>query len=403
MIGRAILRTTFWLSVGDAATLVAFAVVAIVVARRLGAAALGDYSMAMTIGALLQIVADAGYNMWLTRTVARQPERIGAVLAEAIGTKAVLWCATLPLALAVAAAHSSTALALTVVVALDVLASCIGFAVLAALRGVERYVAPQLISSGYSLVAAVAMVAAIVLCDSLVLAVVLMTAIGTGRALHLLARFRAETGEHLHSEHLAASLRLRNVAAQLGQQWRLWLVNIASSIVHRVPLVVLGLRGGSAEVGYFSAAFRIYSAARIVPGALFNVALPRLAADGSTAVVRSIAVAGAALGIGIAAAMWIAAEPIVRITFALDAAIEPLQFFALAFVGLSLKTTLEALLIGRRRDRLVAGAVTLGAIVSVVVALLLPPTATMFSLLHVAIEWLLFIVLAVWLVRWRLR
>lgn len=403
MIGRAILRTTFWLSVGDAATLVAFAVVAIVVARRLGAAALGDYSMAMTIGALLQIVADAGYNMWLTRTVARQPERIGAVLAEAIGTKAVLWCATLPLALAVAAAHSSTALALTVVVALDVLASCIGFAVLAALRGVERYVTPQLISSGYSLVAAVAMVAAIVLCDSLVLAVVLMTAIGTGRALHLLARFRAETGEHLHSEHLAASLRLRNVAAQLGQQWRLWLVNIASSIVHRVPLVVLGLRGGSAEVGYFSAAFRIYSAARIVPGALFNVALPRLAADGSTAVVRSIAVAGAGLGIGIAAAMWIAAEPIVRITFALDAAIEPLQFLALAFVGLSLKTTLEALLIGRRRDRLVAGAVTLGAIVSVVVALLLPPTATMFSLLHVAIEWLLFIVLAVWLVRWRLR
>ncbi|MCX7929141.1 MAG: oligosaccharide flippase family protein [Chlorobi bacterium] len=402
MVRRTILRTTFWLSVGEAVLLVSFAAVSVVVARRFGAAGLGEYSIAMTIGAIVQIVADAGYSIWLPREVAQEPNAITTYVEDAIGTKTLLWIAILPLALLVAAVHSPQVLALTGIVMLEALSGCISHTVLAALRGIEHYTVPQLISSGYGLIATLAMISALVLSGSLVVAIALLALVGMGRAVHLFTFLQRRINEQLDMGHMWSAMRPSRVLVELRDQWRLWWVNIASSIIHRLPLVMLGLRSNSVEVGHFAAAFRIYSAVRIVPGALFNAALPRLIAGQSIGDHSSnVSIIGAAIGAVIGVVLWFVAPLLIRATFAFDAAIELLQLLAIAFVGLSLKTTLEALLIARHQDRPVAIAVTVGALATVLLSWLLPPTALMFSLLSIGLEWALFLILALWFAVWR--
>lgn len=389
-----ILRTTFWLSLSDGITLVAFAIVSILIARRLGAEQLGEYSMAMTIGAFVQIVSDGGYSISLARTVAQQPAMVGMFFDQAVTTKFWLWLGSVPLALGVASIHSIQLAALCAIVLVDVLASCISFSVLGALRGINHYVMPQLISSAYSLGSAVGASAALYSGVGIWGTIAIIALVGLCRAGQLLWLFHRISGQRLLLPKLWSRHVHRNLWQHLTSHWRLWLVNISSSFLHRAPLIVLGLRGGSTEVGYFSAAFRIYSAMRIVPGALFNVALPLLVTDKTRhAAIRILAIGGI-IGLLSAGILWIGAAPLITTTFGLEGAVMPLQWMAVAFLALSLKTAMEAVLIARMDDNIVAAAVLVATGMTAITVWLIPPTAQWFSFVLIGSEWFLFVTLA---------
>ncbi|GIV54608.1 MAG: hypothetical protein KatS3mg039_1126 [Candidatus Kapaibacterium sp.] len=402
VIRRAILRTTLWLSIADALTLLAFAAVSIVIARRLGAEQLGAYSLATTLGGIVQIVADAGYSIWLPRAVAQNPSQLSIVLASAIATKVLLWFAAFPVALVIAVTQSDTAAVLTWLVAVDVLASCISFSVLAALRGIEWYIGPSLLSSTYSIVAAAGMVIAIVTGAPLWCAVGVMVAAGFARSVHLVALLHRRTRQHLTIAHLWTHAHPATIVNQLRAQWQLWTVNVFSTILHRGPLVVLGMRGLPSELGYYAAAFRIYSALRIIPGSLFNAVLPQLSSRQHDARLRTgILSVGFAVSLIVAGMLWLSSTPLIRATFGFEQAIRPLELMAIAFAGLSLKTTVEAVLIGRRHDRLVAVSVMVVAACTIAVSWIVPPLASSFAIVCVGSEWCLFVLLFGWLLRKR--
>lgn len=389
-----ILRATFWLSLSDGITLVAFAIVSILIARRLGAEQLGEYSMAMAIGAFVQIISDAGYSISLARLVAQQPGMIGTLFNQAVRVKFLLWVGSVPLALGIAGIHSLHLATLCTIVLIDGLASCISFSVLGALRGINQYIMPQLISSAYSVGSAVGACAAIYSGVGIGGTIAIFALVDLCRAGQLLWLFHRISGQRLSFPVLWSVRVLHDLQLHMASQWRLWLVNIASSFLHRAPLVVLGLRGGSMEVGYFSAAFRIYSAMRIVPGALFNVALPSLVADKTSHTAARILTLGALISIVSAIALWIGASPLIRTTFGLDSAIVPLQWMAVALLGLSLKTVLEAILIARMDDKIVTAAVLLATGMTAITVWLIPPSANWFSFVLIGSEWFLLIVLA---------
>lgn len=402
VIQRAILRTTVVLSAADAVTMLAFALVSILIARRFGAEQLGVYALATTLGGIVQIVADAGYNIWLPRVVAQQPAQIVPLLASAIAAKALLWLASCPLAIGVAAIQSSTAAVLTALALLDVLASSVSFSILGALRGIEWFITPQLVSSAYSITAAAGMSATVLAGADLWVALVVLCAVSTLRALHLVILFRGKTQQPFRLLDARAHVSLRSLVQQLRTQWRLWLVNISSTLLHRGPLVVLGVRSVPSEIGYFAAAFRIYSAARIIPGSLFNAALPQLTARRQQSQLSlHVLGIGLALSVIVATALWFSAPVVISATFALERAVTPLQLMAIAFAGLSLKTTFEVVLIGRLHDRVVAIGVTAVATATLVAAWFISPDASSFATLLIAGEWCLVAIFTIWLLHAR--
>lgn len=386
----AILRSTLWLSLSDGIVLIASAVVSILIARYLGADALGEYSIAITLGTIVQMIADAGYSIGLARKVAAMPEAIISIVSAAIGTKITLWLIALPGAITTALLQSVPTSLLTAIVLCDVGASCVTFSILGALRGIGNFVMPQLLSSAYQILATVAMGALLVYTSTLPLVLGAMVAIGFLRAVHLHQLFRKQTGRSIPLATVARHISLRAIAHELGTHWRLWVINIASMAIHRLPLVILGLRSSSTEVGYFSAAFRIYSAARIVPGALFTVSVPEMATlSARPKIARKILVVGAGLSFVLASMMWISAPWVITATFQFDASIVPLRVMALAFGGLSLKTTLEAILIGRMHDSVVAWIVSIVAFLTIFATWIVPASAVWYSFVLAGSEWLL--------------
>jgi len=391
---RAILRTTFWLSVGDAITLLAYAAVAIIIARTFGPAVLGTYSLAMTIAGIVQIIADAGYNIWLPRAVAHNTSAADKLVSIALVTKLLLWVISTPCAVVVAWLHHAESALLTMLALLDTLASCGSFTILAALRGMNRYVAPQLLSSGYSFASACAMSGVILAGGSIIAVVATMAAVGLGRAAHLALLYVRARGSIEGIRHATCLIRWNDIAHQLRMQRQLWLVNVASTVVHRAPLVVLGMRTDSLVLGFFAAAFRIYSAVRILPGALFNAALPRLATDRQPARERNVLLFGSAVALAAGIVLFLGAAPLIGWTFQFEEAIVPMRLLAIASAGLSLKTAFEVVLISRMQDRFVAAAIATVACATLVAAWVIPATATSFSLLLVASEWFLCIIFA---------
>lgn len=400
---RAILRTTFWLSVGDGITLLAYAVVAIIIARTFGAAVLGTYSLAMTIAGIVQIITDAGYNIWLPRAVAQDKTAADELVSTALFTKLLIWIVSAPGAVAIAWIHHAESALLTILALLDTLASCGSFAILAALRGMNRIVAPQLLSSVYSMVSATAMSVVMLAGGSIVTAVAAMAAVGIGRTVHLTFLFARLRGGIENIRRSIRRIGWKEITHQLRMQRQLWLVNIASTIIHRAPLVVLGMRTGNSELGFFAAAFRIYSAMRIIPGALFNAALPRLATGRHPARERQVLLLGTVVAFVGGTIVFLCAEPLIDWTFQFEESIVPMRLLSIASAGLSLKTTIEVVLISRMRDRIIAGTIAIVAFATLLVTWVIPPTSTSFSLLLIATEWFLCIIFAGWLALQRVR
>lgn len=386
----AILRTTLVLSIADAITLIASAVASIMIGRWYGPELLGIYSFAVTLGMLVQVIADGGYSLWLPREVARIPQQIGYLLNAALAVKVGLWLVCLFPALVLAASQGERALVLSVLVLLSTLAKVLCFAILAALRGIEQYVRPQLISAMYSMCGTLIMLGTLSTGMDLSIAVGLSLAADIAALFHMTLTVKKRSATRLAWKSICSHFRWKVLISHLSKQRQLWLINIASSIIHRAPLLVLGVRGSATELGYFSAAYRLYSALRILPGSLFNAVLPRLTTTSDRRNIEYWLLASST-GVAIATAglLCYAAEELIQWTFGFYGAVVPLQLLAWAFAGLFVKTTFEVIFIGRGLDRKASSIVVGGACLLMLIIWLFTPSATSFSILTLIIEWAL--------------
>lgn len=119
---RRIARNTGVQVVAEALTKVASLALYVVMARALGVTGFGDFMFALSLALLLTVVAGFGIDAVIVRRVAREPQAVHSLLADAIAVKVVFGTLGITLAVAVAVVGGYSA-AVQVTVALLAVAS----------------------------------------------------------------------------------------------------------------------------------------------------------------------------------------------------------------------------------------------------------------------------------------
>jgi O-antigen/teichoic acid export membrane protein len=138
--GAGLIRNLFHLGVGQAATTVLTIAFSAAVARRLGAADFGVLYLVTAIAAFTYVLVDWGHAGYVTREIARKPERagelIGTVNAVRTGMLLLLWAPAV--AATWAMGYSRNVLTLTALMTIALLPSTLGLSYSWVFRAAER-------------------------------------------------------------------------------------------------------------------------------------------------------------------------------------------------------------------------------------------------------------------------
>jgi O-antigen/teichoic acid export membrane protein len=256
---------------------------AMVMARTLGPAGTGAYALVVNLWLYASIVADFGLGTWLTREVARRPERARQALADTLGLRLVLGAATIPVLAGAAGAYATAGadpaiVATAALLGVGLLPGAVSASVTALFNAHERMGFPaavQLASAALTAAAGAAVLwwgGGIVGLGWVSLLVNLVTA-----AVFLLACARCFFP-------LSVALHWARQRAVLQDSLPLMLNSLLNSVFFRIDVQLLQSQG-SAQVGYYSNAYKIIDAAGAVPSsfvlALFPVLSRRAAAEGA--------------------------------------------------------------------------------------------------------------------------
>jgi O-antigen/teichoic acid export membrane protein len=257
---------------------VAVLLASIVVARAFGAHAFGEWTLAMVWAATLSACVDLGFGVLITRETAAHRDRARGLVAAAMTARlaalvplaAVFWAAAPWLGLPDGRPMiRAGALALAA-------ASAVYGCVAAALRTTPRWlVATVAIETGGSLLL-LAGAWAIVAVGGAIDHVLVAAAVGQAAqgliAAVLLRRAFGVDGR------ITRATRGRVVSA-VRDAWPLAAAGLVANAQVRMAPLALGALTSPAAVAWFAAAWRLASAARVIPHAALGGALPVLAAE----------------------------------------------------------------------------------------------------------------------------
>jgi O-antigen/teichoic acid export membrane protein len=256
---------------------------AIVMLRVLGPGAAGAYAWVGVVVGYLDILLGFGMNTWLTREVARQPERLGRELDRVLGARAVFWLGVVLVTMALGGPLAGPldvtpdkALAL-LLLALAMAPAGLSAALTAVFQAYERmeYPAPVTVVTtvlkvalgllalglGWGFVGLAAVALAINIVTLAALAVLFADLVGWPR-LRLAPR---------------AGLGL------VGDAYPFMMNNLLASLFFRLDSLLLPPLAGDVALGWYSAAYRVVDGFNLIPAnftlALFPLLSRRGAAD----------------------------------------------------------------------------------------------------------------------------
>lgn len=272
----AVKRNTLILLVSNLATAAFGLVISILIARGLGAAALGAYSLALAWGLTLAQFADLGMNTLLTRDLAREPEKTSAYLRASLISKTIIG-AFLTVALLLGASSlaptETAARALQLGAGLILLNAWYG-SFTAILRAFGRMnVILYLNGGGLALQCALTwvLIARGWEVDALVLVAVLMQAAQLIGAGVVYPRIAPRSRANAKFEPLFV-WKLTRAGIPFA------IAGILASVELRANVFLLGALDSERAVGWYSAAARLVEGIRLAPNAFFGAMLPALAA-----------------------------------------------------------------------------------------------------------------------------
>jgi O-antigen/teichoic acid export membrane protein len=315
-------------------------------APALGAAAFGCYQFAATLTTFLMLCTEMGLGIWTTRALARDRSRAAVLVGTALRMRGL---AVVPYVVAMAVAVAVLGPGDTRVAIVFLAPIALGNAVVdyaaTVFRGFERFqdeaglnVVRALLTMGAGL-GALALRPTI---GALGAGVLAGTAISAAGAFLLFAwRYRLigrGTGSRFD----------RGVArAALAQGIPLWLVTLISLLYFRGDVLLMRIFVGDAEIGAYSAAYKIFEGVAILPGVIMAGAFPALArAHGDPARQRrwERLLVTTLLGLGAAAGAAVYGAGFAR-------AVASLRILALAVPFLFLNAALTSILIARNLER----------------------------------------------------
>ena len=364
---RRIAFGTFARSGGEAVGKVASLLFFVVIARKLGEEQFGDFMFGLSLSTVLLLVAGLGMQELLGREVARDPRRADDLVGNIMVIKALMMAVLLVVIAGVVAVQGRS---LETAAAILIVSAGIGFeyqagTLYAVFDGRERqeYVATTLIVNRTA--TALMGIGAAVAGAGLVTIAVLFTAgsaLGLVTAYWLMHRFVLQPSRHVEPGRWPALIR---ASLPLG------ILGLLATASLRSSVVFLGLvDAGSADVGEYSAAYRLIEASMFIAAAFNAAALawfsrqdgtgPVPLARGFGMAVKTVLALMLPIGLGLA----LFAKPVIDTLYGPDyaGAIAPLQILGALVVLWGINTTIVTVLVTRNRP----GVYTVPALVALV-------------------------------------
>jgi len=330
-------------------------VLMVVAAPILGAAAFGSYQFAFAATAMLALCTDLGMGVWTTRALARDRTRAPLIVATALRLRLL---ASLPylaaVALAAALAGPGDTRRALALLGLAALVNAFVDYLLAIFRGFERLADEAHLNVARALFIMLGGLGALALrrtvaslCAGLFVG---MLAVG-GYGLRLIRR-----GYGLDVCAGRFDRELWRSAA--GEALPLWLATLFSLLYFKGDVVVLKVFASDAEIGAYSAAYKIFEGLMIVPSVVLAATFPPLARAKNdperqhrweAALVALLLV----LGTGVAAAVYATSDRLIRLVYGAGfvRAAPSLRVLAVALPILFLNFGLTHFLIARDLER----------------------------------------------------
>ena len=252
----------------------------VIAAPILGPTSFGAYQFALTLTALFAMVADVGVSTWTIRGLARDRGRSREI--AAIGFR-VRGLGVLPflLAAAMAALLSGPGESRVLIVLLGVAAVANMFADYAGaiFRGLERLRDEAVLNTGRAvLVTAAALVGLVGLRASGGSAIGLAAGMAAGSLVSaaygrwlILSRTDTLAGDR---SQLGGSVAIRRALVESAP---IWVATLLGLLYFKIDVLILRAIAGDAELGAYSAAYKVFEAAAILPTIVMAAGLPPLA------------------------------------------------------------------------------------------------------------------------------
>lgn len=333
----------------DLVSKLAFLAVTVMAARALSAEEFGAFSVAWTLGWLLGLATDMGLQVHLTREVARDPERAGAICRTLLPAR--LGAATLAVALVAALGLGllprGRASAFVLIVLAHICGSLIEF-FNGLFRGLSRSDVESSVNLAHRL--GVLVLAWLLLTnggglDSLAIALFVPAAVALVFDAQLALSGRAAHGSRAGARVSWESFR-RDVLP-------IGVATILSALYFRVDLFLVQYWVGDGGAGLYNAAFRLIEALRLFPAAVLAVMFPYLCVTRESRLLRATALKLGAAGTIVAAGVYAAAPAILQAFYGpryLDA-VDAFRILSLSLPLLFLNYALTHQLIGWNQQR----------------------------------------------------
>jgi len=350
-------------------------VLAVVIARGLGAEALGAYVFAATVGALVYALGSLSVTPIVMRDVARRPEELRRIASSGLQLRGYVVLPANVLLIGVLALVLPMTNETRAVTALLGVAVGLGFVtdvVFGLFQAIARFDLPMVVTTAYK---AMTIATALVLVrhgDGIVAlsaAVVILQAAQAALSLWLLNRLVAPVDWRPQPAGWSA---LAREAAPLA------LSGLADTVSNRADLLILGLLRSVNDVGIYGAAYNLYIGATLVVAAMQVALLPAFARASEAALrrlwVRAVGVV-VILGGGAGSLFVFAADPLIRIIYGdgLAAAAIPLRILGPAAAVFVVERLMITTLIGRGQQRAAMYAIVPGTFINILSNYILIP------------------------------
>lgn len=320
----------------------------IVAARRLSPDAFGVFALGTTVGWILTVATDFGVQMHVARAVAREPIHAAAILRRWWRMRVISSAAGLGLL-----AASLLALGVRGDVARAVLLFACAYTAAGLVeflnyfyRGLSRSDIESTLTIGQRGATLVLGVAALVWTSNVsALAAAMLVPSAAALVWSALFALRVVPGT------AAAAIPLRDSFAR--DVFPIGLGIVLSALYFRIDVLLVQAWAGTAAVAAYNAVFRIIDALRLFPAAALAVALPALSRAADLRPLGRIALKLTAFGVAAAAILWLAADPLVTLTFGrrYESAVPAFRILLLSLPFLSLNFALTHQLVGWGRQR----------------------------------------------------
>jgi O-antigen/teichoic acid export membrane protein len=329
----------------------------VVAAPVLGEAAFGSYQFATAVTTLLALGTDLGLSVWTTRALARDRTRAAAVVGTALRLKLAAGIPYLAL-VGVAAAVSGPGQTRTAMLLLGAAALANVFVDYfgAIFRGYERLRDEAALNVARALLITAAGLAALRGGHSVGALSAGVLAGMVASALYGVWMVRRNYGLVGRRPRGLAPFDRALARAAAAEAFPLWLATLLSLLYFKGDVVLLRLYRGDAEVGAYSAAYKIFEGLMILPAVVLAATFPPLArAQGQRRRRWEAALVAVLLAMGLVAGavVYAGSEPIVALVFGAGfaRAVPSLRVLALAVPVLFLNFALTHFLIARDLER----------------------------------------------------